>query len=113
MRQQDLPRFAVCGPVIQEVLQGLRPGSASDAFREALLALPVVSDPIGVDLYLDAADIYRQGRRKGRTIRSATDCLIAAIAIRNSIPVWHHDRDFTSIAAYTALEAANSPIVRE
>ena len=95
-----------CGPIVQEVLQGLRPGPASDAFRESFLAIPCVSDPIPSDLYVEAAGIYRHGRRKGVTIRSATDCLIAAIAIRNGIPVWRRDRDFEAIAGFTALETA-------
>ena len=96
--------MTTCAPVIQEVLQGLRPGSASEVFREAFLALPILSNPVSLDLYLAAADIYRQGRRKGITIRSGVDCLIAAIAIHNRVPVWHRDRDFDSIATYTTLD---------
>jgi hypothetical protein len=84
-------------------LQGLKPGAASDAFRAGFLALPVLSDPIPLDLYVAAADIRRSGRRRGRTIRSSVDCLIAAIAIENRVPVWHKDRDFAAIAAYTDL----------
>ena len=38
-------------------------------------------------------------------IRSATECLIAAIAIENDIPVWRRDRDFRLIARYTRLTA--------
>ena len=104
VKEQDLPALATCGPVIQEVLQGLRPGAASEAFREGFLAIPVVSNPVSLDLYLSAADIYRRGRIKGITIRSGVDCLIAAIAIHNAIPVWHRDRDFDAIARYTGLE---------
>ena len=100
----DLPMVVTCGPVIQEVLQGLRPGAESEAFRDAFLAIPVLSNPVPMDLYLSAADIYRLGRRKGVTVRSGVDCLIAAIAIRNAIPVWHRDRDFDAIARYTSLE---------
>ena len=102
--EDDLVNFATCGPVVQELLQGLKPGPPSDAFRQLLLAVPVLSDPIPLNLYLAAADIYRLGRRKGVTIRSSIDCLIAAIAIENRVPVWHRDRDFSAIAAYTALE---------
>ncbi len=102
--EEDLSNFVTCGPVVQEILQGLRPGLASDAFREAFLAIPVLSDPIPLALYLSAAEIYRQGRRKGLTIRSSVDCLIAAIAIRNAVPVWHRDRDFEAIARFTPLE---------
>ena len=80
----------------------------SDAFRAAFLAIPVLSDPIPLGLFVSAAEIYRQGRRRGITIRSSTDCLIAAIAIDHGIPVWHRDRDFGAIAQYTQLETVRS-----
>jgi predicted nucleic acid-binding protein len=101
--QEELLNFATCGPVVQEVLQGLRQDPASEAFRDALLALPILSDPLPSAAFLSAAEIYRLGRAKGYTIRSSTDCLIAAIAIDNGVPVWHKDRDFQSIARYTGL----------
>lgn len=101
--EEQLLNFATCGPVIQEVLQGLRPGQRSDAFRDAFLALPLLSDPLPRSLYLAGAEIYRLGRDRGRTIRSSVDCLIAAIAIENGVPVWHRDRDFEEIAKFTAL----------
>ena len=107
-REEDFLRFATCGPIAQEVLQGLRPGPQGDAFRAALSAMPVLSDPISLDLFLSAADIYAQGRRRGVTIRSSVDCLIAAIAIEYRIPVWHRDRDFDAIAKFTSLEALRS-----
>jgi predicted nucleic acid-binding protein len=34
--------------------------------------------------------------------------LIAAVAIDNSVPVWHRDRDFGAIARFTGLEIAQS-----
>jgi predicted nucleic acid-binding protein len=108
IREEDLLRFVTCGPVVQEVLQGLRPGLQSDAFRKAFLAIPVLSDPVPLALFVSAAEIYRQGRRRGITIRSSADCLIAAIAIDHGIPVWHRDRDFSAIARYTPLEAVES-----
>jgi hypothetical protein len=103
IEEEDLFRFAVCGPVIQEVLQGLKPCPASDALRTGFLALPILSDPIPLGLYVAAADMYRSGRRRGLTIRSSVDCLIAAIAIENRGAVWHKDRDFAAIATYTDL----------
>ena len=108
IREEDLLRFVTCGPVVQEVLQGLRPGLQSDAFRTAFVAIPVLSDPVPLGLYVSAAEIYRQGRKRGITIRSSADCLIAAIAIDHGIPVWHRDRDFSAIARYTGLEVVQS-----
>ena len=101
--EAELLNFVTCGPILQEVLQGLRDDSASEALGEGLLALPVLSDPLPIALFLSAAEIYRLGRGKGCTIRSSTDCLIAAIAIENGVPVWHKDRDFEAIARYTSL----------
>jgi len=108
LREEDLLRFVTCGPVVQEVLQGLRPGLQSDAFRTAFMAIPVIGDPVPLGMFVSAAEIYRQGRRRGITIRSSADCLIAAIAIDHGIPVWHRHRDFSAIARYTGLEAVES-----
>ncbi|MBY0375441.1 MAG: PIN domain nuclease [Bryobacteraceae bacterium] len=102
--EEQILLFTTCGPIIQEVLQGLRPGSQSDAFRDAFLAIPVLADPIPRSLYIAAADIYSEGRRRGVTIRSSVDCLIAAVAIEHRVPVWHRDRDFEKIAQYTPLK---------
>ncbi len=102
--EQELLNFVTCGPVVQEVLQGLGRGPGSEAFRDGFLSLPVLSDPLPSRLFLSAAEIYRLGREKGYTIRSSTDCLIAAIAIENGVPVWHKDRDFEAIAAYSSLQ---------
>jgi len=99
----DLLQFATCGPVIQELLQGLRAGPAAEEFRDSLLSLPRLADPVSLSVYLEAAEIYREGRNRGYTIRASTDCLIAAIAIDSGVPVWHKDRDFDHIAAYTRL----------
>jgi predicted nucleic acid-binding protein len=69
----------------------------------ALLNIPAIADPMPLEIFLQAAEIHREGRRRGYTIRSTTDCLIAAIAIEHGATVWHKDRDFTVIARYTPL----------
>jgi len=102
----QLLQFATCGPVVQEVLQGLRPRRESVEFQESFLALPCLSDPLSLGLFLEAANIFREGRRQGYTIRSTMDCLIAAIAIENTVAVWHRDRDFDTIAKYTPLRVS-------
>src|ERR1700730_16596012 len=108
IKEDTMFQLVTCAPVIQEVFQGLAPWPQSRIFEERFLALPRVSDPLPLRLFLEAAEIYRQGRRKGFTIRSSFDCLIAAIAIDNRVPVWHKDRDFDQIARYTALESFQS-----
>ncbi len=107
--EEQLFNFVTCGPVTQEVLQGLRRTPRADAFRYAFLAFPVLSDPLPRALFIAASDIYRLGREKGRTIRASADCLIAAIAIENRVPVWHKDRDFDAIATFTSLRIVQQP----
>jgi len=58
--------------------------------------------------FLAAAQIYREGRRHGFTIRSTTDCLIAAIAIEYGATIWHNDRDYDMIARYTPQRVINA-----
>ena len=91
-------------PIIQEVLQGFTEERAYRIARDSMLALPVVESPLGQDLFLEAAQLYRAGRRAGLTIRSSTDCLIAACAIRHHLTVAHVDRDYDSLAKVSTLQ---------
>jgi predicted nucleic acid-binding protein len=90
-------------PVLQEVLQGFREQSAFYTAREAMLALPMVESPLPRERFLEAADLYRAARRAGHTVRSATDCLIAACALRHQLPVLHRDRDYDLLALVSPL----------
>ena len=103
----DFLKMATCGPVVQEILQGLRESPQSNIIRSQFLYLPRLSDPVPLSCFTEAAEIYRAGRKRGLTIRSSVDCLIAAIAISNQVPVWHNDRDFSAIAKFTKLEVVS------
>lgn len=106
LSERDLVNFVTCGPIVQEVLQGLRDDPAADSFRRAFRSVPLLSDPLPSRCFVAAAGLYRLGRSKGFTIRSSVDCLIAAIAIEHGVTVWHRDRDYEAIARYTALRTA-------
>ncbi|MEO5971018.1 MAG: PIN domain-containing protein, partial [Bdellovibrionia bacterium] len=95
---------AVCSPVIQEVLQGIRDEEIAAKIKSSLLSFKLAGADINVDHYIEASNIYRSARRRGITIRSSIDCLIAAIALREKLPVWHQDRDFVEIAKFTELK---------
>ncbi|MES2504310.1 MAG: PIN domain-containing protein [Myxococcota bacterium] len=105
--QELLSQIMLCPPVVQEILQGIREDRAHMSIREALLAFPLIANSIKLEDYLFASEIYRLGREKGYTIRSSTDCLIAALAIGAKIPVWHRDRDFDFISRFTSLKIFN------
>ena len=99
-------RLAVTDPVVMEVLAG----AYDDAHREQLTALLARTQYVPVEApgdYEVAAMIYSVCRRKGHRIRSIVDCLIAAVAIRESLPVLHVDGDFHAIAARFPLETAD------
>jgi predicted nucleic acid-binding protein len=101
----DPLHFVTCGPVAQEVLQGLKESAVSRRFVAAFAAIPCLGDPLRREMFERAAAIFRSGRQRGYTIRSSADCLIAAIAIEYGIPVWHRDRDYEGIARFTELKA--------
>jgi len=99
----DFDDVVTCLPVIQEVLQGFRDETAFRLARDSLRALPIVESPLGLPVFEDAASLYRLARRAGLTIRSSTDCLIAACALRNDLDVVHRDRDFETLARVAPL----------
>lgn len=101
----DFEEIVTCLPVVQEVLQGFADERAFLLAREAMRALPIVESPLRTAVYEEAIDLYRAARRAGLTIRSGVDCLIAACAIRNRLPVLHRDRDFDLLARVSPLEA--------
>jgi predicted nucleic acid-binding protein len=99
----DLENSVICLPVLQEVLQGFRDEDAYRRAREALLSLPVIESPMSLEVYERAVDLYRLARRQGLTVRSSTDCLIAACAMRHDLTVLHRDRDFAALARVSKL----------
>lgn len=99
----DFEDVVTCLPVMQEVLQGFQDEGAFRKAREAMLALPIVESPLGQDVFLEAASLYRLARRQGYTIRSGVDCLIAAAAIRHDLEVLHHDRDYAALGSVAPL----------
>ena len=93
-------------PVLLEVMAGTRPENESRTLR---LLDAQRFEPIVVRLdWLDAAEIYRGVRRRGETLRSHVDALIAAAAIRLELPVLHRDRDYDVIARHTSLRVMDT-----
>jgi predicted nucleic acid-binding protein len=90
--------------VVQEVLQGFREERAFRTAQDAMLALPIVESPMEESLFLEAAELYRSARRRGLTIRSSVDCLIAACALRHNLPVLHSDRDYNLLCEISTLK---------
>jgi predicted nucleic acid-binding protein len=101
----SFPDIAICPPVLQEVLQGIRDEDLYVTARATLLSVEMFEDPMSASVFEEAAQIYRTGRITGFTIRSSFGCLIAACAIRHGVPILHADRDFNTIARFTRLQS--------
>ena len=110
LEPSQLRDAVICSPILQELMQGFDDLPSHGRLCTQLLSIPRLTDPIPVNVYLSAADIARTARRKGYTIRSSVDCLIAAIAILNDVPVLHLDRDFDIIARFTPLRVLRAKL---
>lgn len=92
----------ITGTIKMELLAGAKTDQQLLELQ-SLLAIPELI-PTHEEDFEDAARLYRTCRRNGVTIRTMSDCLIAAIAIRNGIPVLHNDRDLALLAQHTELQ---------
>lgn len=99
----DLDEVVTCLPVVQEVLQGFADEHAYRLARSAMLALPVVESPLAAEVLVEAAELFRAGRRAGVTVRSGVDCLVAACALRHDLPIIHRDRDYDGLVRVAPL----------
>ena len=88
--------LCTCGVIVAEVFQGLRRDQGRDDLQRLFRKL-LFLEASGIGIYLRAAEIYRVLRRKGITVRSTIDCLIAALAEEHGCRVLARDRDLKLI----------------
>ncbi|MBF8258072.1 MAG: PilT protein domain protein [Actinobacteria bacterium] len=93
---------ALTGVILAEILQGVPSDAGFDRLRKDLSSFRILQ-PESEDTYVQAARLYRTGRKRGVTIRSLIDCLIAAIAMEHGAAVLHKDRDYDRISRYAPL----------
>ena len=99
----DPASISTCEPIAMELLSGPTDPLTVRRIEDQLGTL----EDLAVDPAQDfraAAALARTVRRGGHTVRSLTDCLIAAIALRRRTTVWHCDEDYVRIAAVTDLQ---------
>ena len=89
--------IGVPGIILEEILRGLRSDSHFRRIRDLLLSDFTYLE-MKQSLFLRSAAIYRALRKKGKTIRSPADCLIAACAIEETASLLADDADFRTIA---------------
>jgi predicted nucleic acid-binding protein len=88
--------------VMMELLIGTTDESMA-ALRRKRLQRFVIEPLAPVRDAEDSAAIHRRCRRRGETVQSLIDCLVAAMALRLDVAVAHRDRDFEVIGAHCGL----------
>ncbi len=89
--------------ILTEILQGINDEGYFRRARDYLLEYPVYGAK-GIETYIAAARIYRDCRKKGKTVRKTVDCIIAAVCIENGLVLLHKDGEFERIGACTGLK---------
>ena len=94
----------LCGPILQEVLQGVRKEDEFRRERRNLMTFSILETTRWT--FLRGASLYRLLRAKGFTVNSF-DTTIAAVCIENRLPLLTlNRRDFGPIARHAGLRLA-------
>jgi len=99
---KDREDICLCGVILTELLQGIRDDFEFRQTRDMLANLIFL--PMDYAVYVRSAEIYRDLRRRGITIRTPVDCMIAATAIEHDVALLHNDKDFIPIEKYCGLQ---------
>ena len=101
--QRGIP-FGITSFIFQEVLQGAATNKEYSTLNRYLRTQRFyhLKDPI--DSFASAAGIYMDCRKRGITIRSTIDCLIAQTAMEHDLFLLHNDADFTAMARVIPLK---------
>jgi hypothetical protein len=101
--ESNIP-FGITPLIYLEVLQGTRTDKDYAPVKSYLETHRVFSLLDEKESYAAAARIYFDCRRKGITINSTVDCLIAQTAIENDLTLLHNDADFDRMRRVAPLK---------
>lgn len=99
----DAP-FAITSLTVQELLQGARDEREWRRLRRYLETQELAGVRDDPGSYVEAARIYYDCRRRGLTVRSTIDCVVAQIALEHGLPLLHDDRDYDAIGRVRPLK---------
>jgi predicted nucleic acid-binding protein len=94
----DVGEAAVVAVIVQELLQGATDAAGFARLHKYFTAIPISGAGNSLELHVAAGRLYARARWQGVTPRSPHDCLIAATAVHNRVPLLHDDRDFEHLA---------------
>jgi predicted nucleic acid-binding protein len=105
--EQDIP-FGITSLIYQEVLQGAKSEKEYAGLKEYLSSQRFFHPQDPLETFAAAAGIYFRCRKKGISVGSTVDCVIAQIAIENELLLLHNDRHFEAMAAVAPLKFFNT-----
>lgn len=100
--EKNIP-FGITAQILQEILQGSQNEKEFNTLKDYLVTQNFYFEKNSLETFVNAAQIYQKCRKKGITIRSTIDCLIAQIAIEHKLLLLHNDNDFIRIAEVVPL----------
>jgi predicted nucleic acid-binding protein len=95
--------FGITSFILQEVLQGAASEKEFSLLRRYLSSQRFYDLKDPVDSFAEAAKLYMECRKKGITVRSTIDCLIARTALEHNLLLLHNDNDFNAISKVIPL----------
>jgi predicted nucleic acid-binding protein len=96
--------FGITACVMQEVLQGAKSERDFDVLHDYLSTQKFYAPLEHPGSYAEAARLFMKCSKKGLTVRSSVDCLIARVAIEHDLYLLHNDRGFEAIAEVAPLK---------
>jgi predicted nucleic acid-binding protein len=96
--------FGISPVTILEVLQGAATEKDFSTLRDYLGSQTIYDLEGSLESYAKAAKIFFDLRRKGMSVSSSMDCLIAQTAIEHGLHLLHNDSDFDRIVKVSALK---------
>ena len=96
--------IGITAGIFQELLQGAKNEKEFNLLKRYLETQHFYHPKHPVESYDEAAKIYMFCRKKGVTVRSTADCLIARIAIEHDLLLLHNDADFIAMAKVVDLK---------
>lgn len=100
--QKGIP-FGISPYVMQEILQGAATEKEFGVLQKYLSTQCFYHLKDSIESFASAARIYMECRKKGITIRSTIDCLIAQTAIEHDLMLLHNDEDYRAMSRVVSL----------
>lgn len=93
----------ITGLIVQEVLTGVKDKKDREKVRKELERFILINPTL--ETHIQAAEIFDGCRKKGFTIRSIIDCLIASLALEYELAVLEKDKDYSFISKVFPLKS--------